>query len=162
MTTRLLEAGSKDTPVVKVTVQLDKNGYVSVKEAYVWGDIKEVEEGVFDKLKGFFGGKNTTEEEDPSASTRSESSSSTSSSESASESTSASSNGSGSESTSATSSTTTTKPTPTLSAKERSKIKLTKKTTHLGIPPMSLSEIIKSQDRYVYFLPLIEHRIREY
>ncbi len=38
MTERLLGVGE---PVVKLTVELDKDGFVSIPEAIVWGDVKD-------------------------------------------------------------------------------------------------------------------------
>jgi hypothetical protein len=138
MTERLIENGSKSEPVIKISVQMDKDGFASIGEIIVWGEIKE-DEGFAAKLKGFFGSsKNETSDEED------ETSQTTSATASASESV------SGSDNTTATT-TSTASPSPTLSAKQRSTIKLQQETTYLGILPMTGTEIRKSRDRYVWF-----------
>jgi hypothetical protein len=134
MTERLVENGSKDEPVIKISVQLDRDGFASVGDVIVWGEIKE-DESFAAKLKGFFAGaKNETSEESSETTTTTSEIASASDSSASSES-------------NATTTTTTALPTPTLSAKQRSKIKLQMEITYLGIQPMTASDKRKSRDR---------------
>ena len=141
MTERLVESGSKEDPVVKISVQMDKDGFASVGDVIVWGEIKE-DESFAAKLKGFFGGgKNETTDEETSET--SQSSTTTSTPATSPDASAQTENGTAS-------STATPSPTPTLSAKERSTIRLSKSITYQGIVPMTGSEKRKSRDRYVH------------
>ncbi|RXW20133.1 hypothetical protein EST38_g5719 [Candolleomyces aberdarensis] len=60
----MTEMGIPD-PVIKATVSLSDSGFISVSDAFAYGEIKD--ESLTGKLKGLFGGSSSTEEETGSA-----------------------------------------------------------------------------------------------